>query len=87
MKKSKTIHLIAQKGSPLGTARHIACVERRLRGGQAGAYVAGAARYLTHEALAEELAEPPSKKGKPHRGRLDAIQRELVGVKFLGKVQ
>jgi len=86
MAERRTIRLVAQKGSPLGTQRHIACVERRVRGGEPGAYVAGAARYLTPEAIAEELAAPRPKALRP-RGKLDPIQRELVGLRFLGKVQ
>lgn len=80
----RRIHLVAQKGSPLGTKRHILCVERRLRLGQPGAYQDGTNHYLTAEALAEEQAAPPPPKAP--RGRLDPIQRELAGVRFLGKV-
>lgn len=86
MPERPSIRLIPQKGSPLGTRRHIACVERRMRGGQPGAYVSGDRRYLTPEALEEEL-QAPAPKPRPHAGKLDAIQRELVGVRFLGKVQ
>jgi len=81
-----TIRLIAQKGSPLGTRRHVACVERRLRRGEPGAYAVGEARYLTPEALDEERASEPQTT-KPRKGRLDPMQRELVGVRFLGKVR
>lgn len=87
MPSRPTIRLIPQKGSPLGTRRHVACVERRLRRGEPGAYVSGDQRYLTPEALEEERKAPPSQPNKPRKGRLDAVQRELVGVGFLGKVR
>lgn len=86
MPSRPSIRLIAQKGSPLGTKRHVAVVERRLRRGEPGAYSSGTARYLTPEALDEELAAPPSKPARP-RGKLDPLTRELVGVRYLGKVQ
>jgi hypothetical protein len=79
------IRLVAQKGSPLGTKRHILCVERRLRQGLDGAYQVGSNHYLTPEALAEEQAAPAPSKSP--RGRLDPIQREYAGARFLGKVQ
>lgn len=84
-KTRPTIRLIAQKGSPLGTRPHVEAVERRLRLGQGGAYTSGGARYLTPEALEEERKRP-APPPKP-RGRLDPIQREFVGMRFLGKVQ
>jgi hypothetical protein len=87
MPSRPSIRLIAQKGSPLGTRRHVACVERRVRGGQPGAYVCGDQRYLTPEALEEEREAPPAKPKPRAAGKLDPIQRELVGVRFLGKVQ
>jgi len=87
MPSRPSIRLIPQKGSPLTTRRHVACVERRIKRGQPGAYVSGDQRYLTPEALAEELAAPPSQPNKPRKGRLDPLQRELVGVAFLGKVR
>lgn len=83
--KRATIRLIAQKGSPLGTRRHIDAVDRRLRGGQPGAYSSGPNRYLTPEALEEERKRPAP--APPARGRLDPIQAEFAGVRFLGKVQ
>lgn len=85
MPKRTTIRLIPQKGSPLGTKRHVQAVERRLQAGLPGAYASGALRYLTPEALAEEKARPAPP--PPARGRLDPIQREIAGVGFLGKVQ
>ncbi len=87
MPERPSIRLIAQKGSPLGTKRHVACVERRLRLGEPGAYQVGELRYLTAEALEEERLAPQPKPTKPRKGRLDPVQRELVGVRFLGKVQ
>ena len=84
-KTRPTLRLVAQKGSPLGTKQHVEAVERRLRLGQGGAYQSGTARYLTPEALEEERKRP-APPPKP-RGRLDPIQRELVGLRFLGKVQ
>lgn len=87
MPSRPTIRLIPQKGSPLGTRRHIQCVERRARLGQPGAYVSGDQRYLTPEALEEERLAPPAKSKPRAAGKLDPIQRELVGVRFLGKVQ
>jgi hypothetical protein len=83
--KRATLRLVAQKGSPLGTKRHVEAVERRLRLGQDGAYQSGTARYLTPEALEEERRRP-APPPKP-RGMLDPIQREIAGVRFLGKVQ
>lgn len=87
MPERPSIRLIPQKGSPLGTRPHIACVERRVRGGLPGAYVSGDQRYLTPEALEEERQAQPRKAKPRAAGKLDAIQRELVGVRFLGKVQ
>lgn len=85
MSERRRIHLIAQKGSPLGTKRHVIVAERRMRLGQPGAYAVGPFRYLTPEALEEELAAPPPPPAA-HTGRLDTIQREIVGQRFLGKV-
>jgi hypothetical protein len=85
MPERPRIKLIAQKGSPLGTKRHELVVERRMRQGQPGAYAVGPFRYLTPEALEEERAAP--RPAPPPRGRLDPIQREYAGQKFLGKVQ
>lgn len=85
MPERPTIRLIAQKGSPLGTRRHVQAVERRLRTGAPGAYVSGPNRYLTPEALEEERSAP--RPPKAPQGRLDPIQREIVGQRFLGKVQ
>ncbi len=87
MPERRTIRLIPQKGSPLGTRRHVACVERRLRRGEPGAYQVGELRYLTAEALEEERAAPQPQPTKPRKGRLDPLQRELVGVRFLGKIR
>lgn len=88
MPERPSIRIVPQKGSPLGTRRHIQCVERRVRLGQPGAYVSGDQRYLTPEALEEERRAQPTPKPKPRAaGKLDPIQRELVGVRFLGKVQ
>lgn len=84
-KTRPTIRLVAQKGSPLGTKRHVQAVERRQRLGQPGAYVSGPNRYLTPEALEEERARP-APPPRP-RGKLDPIQAEIVGQRFLGKVQ
>lgn len=83
--RRRRIELIPQKGSPLGTKRHILCVERRLREGLDGAYQSGTQHYLTPEALAEEQSKPAPPKSP--RGRLDPIQREYAGARFLGKVQ
>lgn len=86
MPERPRIRLVAQKGSPLGTKRHELAVERRERMGQGGAYSVGPFRYLTPEALDEELAKPRTV--RPQRtGRLDPVQREYAGVRFLGKVQ
>lgn len=90
MPKRTTIRLIPQKGSPLGTKRHVQAVERRLAAGLPGAYSSGALRYLTPEALKEErrrLERERRNPAPPARGRLDPIQREIAGVGFLGKVQ
>lgn len=87
MPERPSIRIIPQKGSPLGTRRHIACVERRMKRGQPGAYVSGDQRYLTPEALEEERAAPLSQPNQPRKGKLDPLQRELVGVSFLGKVR
>jgi hypothetical protein len=84
-KTRPAIRLVAQKGSPLGTKRHVEAVERRLRLGQDGAYQAGPGRYLTPEALEEERKRP-APPPRP-RGKLDPIQAEIAGVRFLGKVQ
>lgn len=85
-KQRPALRYIAQKGSPLGTKRHVQAVERRLRGGEPGAYASGPNRYLTPEALEEERARP-APPPRPRRGKLDPIQREIAGVGFLGKVQ
>lgn len=88
MPERPTIRLIAQKGSPLGTRRHVECVVRRMQKGQPGAYAANASFYLTPEALDEELAAPPPRRKKSKRGvKLTRTQRELVGVRFLAKVR
>jgi hypothetical protein len=86
MPERPTIRLIAQKGSPLGSKRHVQAVERRLQAGADGAYAVGPNRYLTPEALEEERHAPRRPARQP-QGRLDPIQRELVGLRFLGKVQ
>lgn len=75
------ILFIEQKDSPLGRRRHVACVDRRLRGGEPGAYVVGRYCYLTREALDEEVARlaeanPPTRKPQ---GKLDDLQRETIG--------
>lgn len=88
MPERPTIRFVAQKGSPLGTGRHVQAVVRRLHRGQPGAYAAQGSYFLTPEALDEELAAPKPKPKLKRRGvKLTRLQRELVGVRFLSKVR
>lgn len=88
MPERPSIRFIAQKGSPLGTHRHVRCVVRRLQQGLPGAFAAQESYFLTPEALEEELAAPKPKPRSKRRGvKLTRMQRELVGVRFMSKVR
>lgn len=60
---------VDQTTSPLGSRRHCAAVQRRVRSGIAGASVVGRRHLLSNEALAEELSRLSNEREKKIGGQ------------------
>jgi hypothetical protein len=82
---------VSQRQSPLGSRRHRNAVERRIQGGEGGAYKIGRNHFLTQDALVAEMsgraAPGPGvsndghptrlRKAKPRSPALEQLERDI----------